>query len=300
MEKRILFINESPENFLIVAMVKSLNAAGYEVLSARPHPRELEFIDNMPDIFIVYLDDDYNRYKSTLMFLTQKLSEPNTQRYLYLIGNPIEIEMACRVIPQSAVAKAFERPVNTSDLITQLDIICTDYSYDVDKNGVEHSFEGAEDSAKRSILLVDDDATLLRSMQSWISKKYNVFITNSGMNTISFLHERTVDLILLDYEMPVLSGLEVFQILKNEPSTADIPVIFLTSKDDKSVVLKVLEAKPESYLLKPMPPSILTRTVDEFFKKQAEEKRYAQKKKNAKEQFIPHPEEELEELESAD
>ena len=300
MEKRILFINESPENFLIVAMIKSLTAAGYEVTTALPHPRELEFIENLPGIFIVYLDGDYDRYKSTLIFCSQKLAEPNKNRYLYLIGNPIEIEMAYRVIPHSTVAKSFERPVNTSDLITQLDILCTDYSFDVDKNGVEHSFEGQEDSSKRSILLVDDDATLLRSMQSWLSKKYNVFITNSGMNTISFLHERTVDLILLDYEMPVLSGLEVFQILKNEPRTADIPVIFLTSKDDKSVVMKVLEAKPESYLLKPMPPSILTRTVEEFFKKQAESRLYAQKKKAQKEQFIPHPEEELEELESAD
>ena len=78
-----------------------------------------------------------------------------------------------------------------------------------------------------------------------------------------------MDLILLDYEMPILSGLETFRILRSEQMTIDIPVIFLTSKDDKKIVMRVLEGKPENYLLKPISPSILTQTVEDFFAKQA-------------------------------
>ena len=146
--------------------------------------------------------------------------------------------------------------------------------------------------SKKKILLVDDDSALLRSMQTLLGNKYNVYITNSGMNTITFLKNHTVDLILLDYEMPMLSGQEVFRILKSEQATMNIPVIFLTSKDDKNIVKKVLELKPANYLLKPVSPAVLNQTLDEFFKEQ--EKEAERKKRQAEaDQY-------LEELETAD
>ena len=116
-------------------------------------------------------------------------------------------------------------------------------------------------------------------MQGLLAKNYNIYITNSGMNTITFLKDHSVDLILLDYEMPVLSGLEVFQILRTEPATANIPVIFLTSKDDKDIVMKVLSVKPVNYLLKPISPGILIQTVDNFFKEQEYKEKHKDLKK---------------------
>jgi CheY-like chemotaxis protein len=77
-----------------------------------------------------------------------------------------------------------------------------------------------------------------------------------------------VDLILLDYEMPGLSGLDVLQMLRSEPETAHVPVIFLTGSDDKKTVMAVLAAKPDGYLLKAMPPAVLVQNVEDFFVKQ--------------------------------
>jgi CheY-like chemotaxis protein len=74
-----------------------------------------------------------------------------------------------------------------------------------------------------------------------------------------------VDLILLDYEMPVISGPQVFQMLREDPDTKDIPVMFLTVKSDKESVMKVLSLKPTNYLLKTRPPKELVATIDEFF-----------------------------------
>ena len=113
---------------------------------------------------------------------------------------------------------------------------------------------------------MDDDGVMLRAMNNWLSKKYEVFLANSGMNAITLLSQRKVDLILLDYEMPVASGLQVFEMLKNESSTAEIPVIFLTGKDDKDTVMKVLSSKPKKYLLKTLPPEELVEAVDSFFR----------------------------------
>nr|MCR5100441.1 response regulator [Butyrivibrio sp.] len=80
-----------------------------------------------------------------------------------------------------------------------------------------------------------------------------------------FLAKNMVDLILLDYEMPVTNGPQVLEMLRSEPSTSTIPVMFLTAKGDKESVLKVVALKPEKYLLKTMPPAELISTIDEFF-----------------------------------
>ncbi len=131
---------------------------------------------------------------------------------------------------------------------------------------LKHIPQHNAESGKKRILVVDDDGVMLRAMNNWLSKKYEVFLANSGMNAITLLSQRKVDLILLDYEMPVASGLQVFEMLKNESSTAEIPVIFLTGKDDKDTVMKVLSSKPKKYLLKTLPPEELVEAVDSFFR----------------------------------
>ncbi len=281
MEKRVLFVSEVLDSFLITALIKAIEGAGYEVLTTQPHPKEIEDIEDLPNIFLVYLDNDATRYNTTLEFFADKLAaDNNNSLYLYLVGNPAEIEAAYRYVPHALVAGSFKRPVNTTDLITQMDLVCTGYSLDADSPENVKTDDAAKlDSGKKSLLLVDDDSAMLRSMQGLLAKNYNIYITNSGMNTITFLKDHSVDLILLDYEMPVLSGLEVFQILRTEPATANIPVIFLTSKDDKDIVMKVLSVKPVNYLLKPISPGILIQTVDNFFKEQEYKEKHKDLKK---------------------
>ena len=68
--------------------------------------------------------------------------------------------------------------------------------------------------------------------------------------------------------MPITTGPQVLEMLRSEPSTSDIPVMFLTVKSDKESVMKVVALKPEKYLLKTMPPAELIANIDEFFEKQ--------------------------------
>ncbi len=66
--------------------------------------------------------------------------------------------------------------------------------------------------------------------------------------------------------MPVVDGAQVLEMLHSETATKDIPVIMLTAKDDKESVMKVLELKPEKYLLKSMPPNMWVKEIDDFFR----------------------------------
>lgn len=121
---------------------------------------------------------------------------------------------------------------------------------------------------KKHLLVVDDDATMLRTLKLWLSDRYNVYMANSGMNAIALLEKKDVDLILLDYEMPVISGPKVLEMIRNEPAIKDTPVMFLTAKNDEESVMSVKDLNPENYLLKTMPPDVLLKSIDDFFESQ--------------------------------
>ena len=81
------------------------------------------------------------------------------------------------------------------------------------------------------------------------------------------MKKRKVDLILLDYEMPIVSGKTIFEMIRSEADFASIPVIFLTGQNDKQTIMEVLELKPDGYLLKSMEPAEIIKAVDDFFLK---------------------------------
>lgn len=251
MKRSVLFISEA-QNFLVTAMIKALKEARFEVATAEPDMVEISLIQNIPDIYIVYLEGDLNKFNGTLKYLKKLVTEEGHDRILYLIGNPMEIEAAYDVYPRSLVSAAFSRPVNIQDVIKKLNMLITS--------------EAGSTPGRKKILVVDDDGVMLRTMKTWLSRKYEVYMSNSGLNALQFLGSNHVDLILLDYEMPVASGLQIFEMLKHDMNLCHIPVIFLTSKDDKDTVMKVLAAGPEKYMLKSAEPELLLKTVDDFFK----------------------------------
>ena len=120
---------------------------------------------------------------------------------------------------------------------------------------VSEEFSKAEQqSSPGRILIVDDDPAYAKIVREWIKDKYKVYIVTAGMQAISFLLKQPanekIDMILLDYEMPVVDGPQVLQMLRQESATASIPVIFLTGNGTKEAVTRVMELKPDGYLLK--------------------------------------------------
>jgi CheY-like chemotaxis protein len=79
-----------------------------------------------------------------------------------------------------------------------------------------------------------------------------------------------VDLILLDYEMPSMDGPTVFRMLKEDNGTRNIPVMFLTGKNDRDLVVKAVDMRPEDYILKSIPKKDLMDKLEDFFKRYKE------------------------------
>ncbi len=116
-------------------------------------------------------------------------------------------------------------------------------------------------------MIVDDSAVMLTLERTWLEDKYEVACANSGTQAIKYLSLDRPDLILLDYEMPIVSGKILFEMIRSDPDFAGIPVIFLTGQNDKKSIMEVLELKPEGYLLKSMDPAEIIKAVDDFFMK---------------------------------
>ncbi len=112
--------------------------------------------------------------------------------------------------------------------------------------------KGAKTGVKHRILVVDDDPSYARMIKEWLKDDYKVDLVTAGMQAITFLLKATepVDLILLDYEMPVADGPQVLQMLRQDPKTENIPVVFLTGLGTKEAVQRVMSLKPEGYILK--------------------------------------------------
>ena len=129
----------------------------------------------------------------------------------------------------------------------------------VEMNELAKAIEAAIAGSKKRvsgsrILIVDDDPDYAKMVRGWIREKYRVDIVTAGMQAISFLlklpENEQVDLILLDYEMPVVDGPQVLQMLRQEPATAHIPVVFLTGIGTRESVARVMSLKPDGYILK--------------------------------------------------
>ncbi|MCI8275835.1 MAG: response regulator [Lachnospiraceae bacterium] len=132
---------------------------------------------------------------------------------------------------------------------------------------VEKYLRARDKEPLRKILVVDDSMTIRMGMRRLLAGRYEVSEVDSGVAAIRAVTLDRPDLILLDYEMPVCDGSHVFEMLRSEKEFEDIPVIFLTSRDDPESVKRVLSLKPEGYLLKYLKPADIRCRIDEFFMK---------------------------------
>ncbi|MDR0308294.1 MAG: response regulator [Chitinispirillales bacterium] len=112
------------------------------------------------------------------------------------------------------------------------------------------------------IFLVDDNLTNLIMGQNALEDHYDVLTLNSGERLLKVLEKKKPSLILLDVEMPGISGYDAIKIIKANPDTADIPVIFLTAKTDIDNELDGLSLGAVDYITKPFSPLRLIKHIE--------------------------------------
>ena len=104
----------------------------------------------------------------------------------------------------------------------------------------------------KKILVVEDDKDLISLIKFNLkSEGFNVLLCPNGEDGLFTAKEEKPDLILLDWMLPILSGIEVLQRLKNNKDTKSIPVIFLTAKGEENDKIRGLNSGADDYIVKP-------------------------------------------------
>ncbi len=111
------------------------------------------------------------------------------------------------------------------------------------------------------ILIVDDEPANLKVMREVLGSQYRMSFAKSGAAAIALLEKELPKLILLDIMMPDMNGFEVCQVIKNNPITAHIPIIFVTALNDESDEFKGFELGAVDYITKPISPAIVRARV---------------------------------------
>jgi CheY-like chemotaxis protein len=112
------------------------------------------------------------------------------------------------------------------------------------------------DGDRTHVLVVDDDpetATLLESFL--VGKGFRVTAVSTGPKALDLLQQdATIDAVSLDYFMHPMNGLKVLKAIRQKPSLDHLPVIMLTSSEDRNIEMSLFEAGADDYVIKPLDP----------------------------------------------
>lgn len=169
-----------------------------------------------------------------------------------------------------------QRPISPDNLSLRIENFLDDREAKLSKNTAEDTskvddanaqennevFENTlEQTAKKHILVVDDDRSILKMLKASLEDQYDVTTVVNGVITEKVIEAKKVDLIILDYEMPIKTGAEVFKSLKSHPIGKNIPVCFLTGVAERSKIEEIMALRPHGYLLKPINMDMFLSTV---------------------------------------
>lgn len=109
----------------------------------------------------------------------------------------------------------------------------------------------------KTLLIVDDDKTNLINAKETLRGLYKVVAVTSGEQAISYLKKWTPDLIMLDINMPDMSGFELLSLIRENDLLASMPFIFLTADSDPETESRCLELGASDFISKPFVPTVM-------------------------------------------
>lgn len=124
---------------------------------------------------------------------------------------------------------------------------------------------------KQTLVYIEDEQEMIDLVRLILSRKgFEVIGANGGREGLEAIHKHVPDLVLLDLMMPDIDGWDVYQQMKADESTRNIPVIVITAKAQNiDKVLGLHIAKVDDYIAKPFSPQELLDSVDKVLGQEA-------------------------------
>ncbi len=120
-------------------------------------------------------------------------------------------------------------------------------------------------------ILVVDDSQIMRNILKNILREKKVkdgeiLEAPDGREAFDLLEKNCIDLLLLDWNMPELNGIELVQILRDREKYKDLPIIMVTAEAAKYNVVEAIKAGVTDYITKPITGVTILKKLDKFFK----------------------------------
>ncbi len=218
-----------------------------------------------PEVFVYCMGRDNARDTDNLRAARHFLE--NSDAVFVVIGDADDIASLNPLIARS-VHMSLEKPLSIKtiekDILAKLECVLAEReARRAEEERIEKLAREEEKSReKKHVLVIDDDPLMLRTIKRYLEDRYVVATAPSGKFGLKYLSQKHADIVLLDYEMPEMSGREVFEAIKADERLLDIPVVFLTGISDSNMIKSVLALKPNAYLLKPVDSDRLEQTLD--------------------------------------
>jgi two-component system sensor histidine kinase/response regulator len=121
-----------------------------------------------------------------------------------------------------------------------------------------------------SVVAIDDNLSVLKAVEIILQTSgFEVHIAHDGSEGLRLIRDQLPDVVICDIEMPKLNGHQVLRVLRHDPTTADIPVIFLTAYSERSDVRTGMELGADDYITKPFSAKEITGAVEAQIKKRS-------------------------------
>lgn len=220
-----------------------LETKACEVISLNAQSSLITITDSVDGI-VIYCSGKVLEDTRLLVYL-KDIAEGN-RIPLFVIADKLEMEVVKTYIPDVLITKTYEHPVNTREASAEIIQV------------IKHELF----VAKKKILAIDDNATILRTLQEWLGNNYHVAVATSGINAMKQLGISKPDLILLDYEMPVCNGRQVLQMIRADEDCKNIPIVFYTNHADASDTIDIMQYGVQGYILKSLPAKDIIMNIE--------------------------------------
>ncbi|MGN0155366.1 MAG: response regulator [Lachnospiraceae bacterium] len=245
------FFSHTGENFLPVT-----TSTRYDDII-----RHLDFFK--PDIFVCCLNGETREDITKLMEHKRRLTREGISTIV--IGSEEDCDNFRKIAIYMADLVLY-KPISANAIAEQI----IQYMENLEKEQeeqklIQEKLEAIKKQKERKrVLVIDDDPIMLKLIKEHLHDTYDVATAISGKIARKFLESKKVNLILLDYEMPIENGPEVLMKIRENEELANIPVVFLTGITEREKISQALKLKPQGYLLKPIDREKLLGTIERF------------------------------------
>ena len=121
---------------------------------------------------------------------------------------------------------------------------------------------------KRTFLALDDELSILKILDFYFNKNYNVVAKQNGKEALEWMQQGVIpDVIIADVNMPEINGLEFIRQIRSSGFFKDVPLIMLSGNEGSSDKIKCLKAGANDYLIKPFNPEEVEARIDNIFRR---------------------------------